>query len=276
MIIKIIKKALNRYGIDVVRHISASDSLNRRLSKKLNLGFDLEDEAFDALQVVSKNTMLTYNRLVTLYQQVAYCEEMAIEGDFVECGVWKGGGIGLMALANIKYGNDRRKLHLFDAFDDICQPDEENDDAKLVEEVKDILKIKGKFDKELKPLVGIYNQFGGAGTLEENKNLLENKIGYPTSYINYHKGWFQDTLPLITPNQINKIAILRLDGDWYESTKVCLEYLYPKVIDGGVVIIDDYNYNVGCKKAVQDYMSKNDIKCFKSYVDAACIYWIKR
>jgi O-methyltransferase len=273
--IRILKKIINYFGVDIVKYISPAHSISRKLNKNLNFGYEFEGEALEAIQIVKHNTMLTYNRLVTLYQQVLYCEEMKIEGDFVECGVWKGGGIGLMALANLKHSKERRILHLFDAFDDICQPNEEHDEKKLVDEVKAILKTKGEFDKELKPLAGIYDQFGGAGSLAENKDLIESKISYPKDFVNYHKGWFQETIPQIDNKQISKIAILRLDGDWYESTKVCLDYLYPKVVKGGVIIIDDYHYNVGCKKAVDEYTIKNDIKNFKSYVDGCCIYWIK-
>lgn len=275
MIVEKIKKIVNFFGIDIVRYISPAHSISRRLNKNLHLGYEVESEAVEAIQTVRNNTMLTYNRLVTLYQQVKYCEEMKIEGDLVECGVWKGGGIGVMALANLKYGSHRRNLHLFDAFDDICQPNEEHDEKKLVDEVKTILNIKGKFGEDLKPLSGIYDQFGGAGTLEENKKLLEDRIGYPKEFIKYYKGWFQDTVPQINNEQIKQIAILRLDGDWYESTKVCLDYLYSKVVQGGVVIIDDYHYSLGCKKAVDEYTTKNGIKNFKSYVDGSCVYWIK-
>ena len=77
----------------------------------------------------------------------------------------------------------------------------------------------------------------------------------------YHvkKGWFQQTLPLIK-KEIGTIAILRIDADWYESTKVCLDNLYDKVIGGGYIIIDDYGYWEGCKKAVDDFIRERNLK----------------
>ena len=78
--------------------------------------------------------------------------------------------------------------------------------------------------------------------------------------VNYRiiKGWFQDTLPQ-NIDKIGNIAILRLDGDWYESTKVCLEYLYDNVVEGGYILVDDYNFWPGCKKAVDEFFDNRKI-----------------
>jgi hypothetical protein len=75
---------------------------------------------------------------------------------------------------------------------------------------------------------GLYDSYGGHGTINACKNLLVKKIGCASENVIYHKGWFQDTLPA-DAGEIEKIAILRLDGDWYESIKICLEHLYDKV-----------------------------------------------
>jgi O-methyltransferase len=226
------------------------------------------------MQVVSFNTMLPYEPLVTLFEQVIYCEKNNIEGDFVECGTWKGGATGMMALATLKYGTSRRHLHLFDAFQEICQPDEEHDDKEIVEEVKKLVKKK-QFEEDLKPLTGVYDQFGGPGTLSENKKLLEQVIGYPANYVHYHVGWFQDTVPADAAD-ISRIAILRLDGDWYQSTKVCLDHLYDKVVKNGIVIIDDYGYNTGCKKAVDEFLAVKKTYPILNYVNNTCRYFIKQ
>ena len=237
------------------------------------MGYAYEDEAFEAMQVVSSNTMLPYEPLVTLFEQVVYCDKNNIEGDFVECGTWKGGATGMMALATLKYGSARRHLHLFDAFQEICQPDEEHDDKEIVDEVKKLVKTK-HFEEDLKPLTGVYDQFGGPGTLTENKKLLEQVIGYPADHLHYHVGWFQDTVPS-DAGSIPKIAILRLDGDWYQSTKVCLDHLYDKVVKNGIVIIDDYGYNTGCKKAVDEFLAGKGTYPILNYVNNTCRYFIK-
>lgn len=277
MIIKLLAKAgyeIRKLPSVNVKKPAGADLLESRLSVKLNLRLEFEEEAFEAIQVVKKNTMLTYEPLVSLYEQVVYCERNNIVGAFVECGTWKGGAIGLMALANLKHGKQKRHLHLFDSFEEICQGDEEHDDSSIVKETLRISKVNASGKQPLKALKGVYDQWGGPGTLEINRSLLEQTIGYSTEYLHYHKGWFQDTVPL-SPKEIKQIALLRLDGDWYESTKVCLEHLYPMLSDGGVVVIDDYGYNIGCHNAVHEYFTLQKIHPLLSYVNKSCRYFIK-
>lgn len=249
--------------------------LSDRLSKKLDLGYTYEDDSFNAIQVIKGNTMIPYEQLVSLYEQVVYCEKNNVPGCIVECGVWKAGASGLMALANLKFGNERRDIYLLDAFDDICEPDELHDEKKLVAEVKNAISISAKtnFDGKLRPLSGIYDKWGGHGTLQEAQHLLEKVIKYPSNHVFYVKGWFQETLP-IWENKISDIAILRLDGDWYESTKICMEKLYPKLVKGGICIIDDYGYNSGCRKAVHEYLDKHNENPLMGKVEYLR-YWIK-
>ena len=267
-------KTLNGLGYNIERIPKMDASLlKRRLSKNLSLGYVHEVEAFQSIQVVSNNTMLPYERLISLYEQVIYCEKNDIEGDFVECGTWKGGSVGLMAIANLKHGKKRRDLHLFDSFTDICEPDEKLDGKQDVLEVKQLLNYEGRFTGELKPLTGIYDIWGGHGTLIECKMLLESTINYPEAYLHYHVGWFQNTLPVVS-DRITSIAILRLDGDWYKSTEICLEYLYSKVVLKGLIIIDDFGYE-GCKNATLDFMKKNNISPLIHHIDGSCIFWIK-
>jgi hypothetical protein len=239
-----------------------------------NLGYPLEGEANECIKKIRAYTMLPYLRLLVLYQQAVFCEKHQIKGSFVECGVWKGGAVGLMALVNSRYGRERRTIHLFDAFDDICQPDASVDGEEAIQSVKRLAGADTETRGELKPIKGIYDSFGGCGSLEENKRLLEEIVGYDSEYLRYHKGWFQDTLPQ-SASEIEDISILRLDGDWYASIKVCLDYLYSKVVKGGFVIVDDYGYLDGCRKAVDEFLEKNNITVYLNCVDSGCVYWIK-
>ena len=132
----------------------------------------------------------------------------------------------------------------------------------------------GGVDGKLTPLKGIYDSFGGPGTLEGNRELLTKEIGYGPAFLHFHKGWFQETMPKVSP-QISLIAILRLDGDWYASTRVCLEFLYGKVVRGGFVIIDDYGAYEGCRKAVDEFRQKNGISDYLHHIDQPGRYWIK-
>jgi len=248
-----------------------ADRLGYQVRKKSPLFCEKASEASDVINTVRPYTMLSHERLLSLFTQVEFCENAEIPGCYVECGVWKGGSVGLMAMANMKYGVQPRHLHLFDSFQEICEPDASVDGERAINEVKS--RSTGGVNGELKPLSGIYDSFGGPGSLEGNKMLLEKIIGYDPSYVHYHKGWFQDTLPEVT--NIDKIAILRLDSDWYASTKICLEHLYDKVVPGGFIIIDDYGTYEGCRKAVDEYIYNNNIKAYFNYVDMVCGYWIK-
>ncbi|MFA5139947.1 MAG: TylF/MycF/NovP-related O-methyltransferase [Elusimicrobiota bacterium] len=248
------------------------------LEKNLNigerLGYEMEDEATEYIRLVKRNTMLSKRRLVTLYQQAVYCEEFEIPGSFVECGVWKGGAMGIMALANLRKGRTRRRLHLFDAFQDICEPDAAVDGNRAVQEVGRVASRARRDQGKLEPVVGFYDEFGGPGTLEENRRLLEQEIRYPADHIFYHVGWFQHTIPA-ERDGIGPIAILRLDGDWYASTKVCLENLCDKVVPGGVVIIDDYGTYDGCKRAVDEYLREKKVPIYLAPIDSDCRFFVK-
>lgn len=238
------------------------------------LGYDLEAEAMALVPAIRPYTMISLPRLITLHQQVRHCDAKGIPGAFVECGVWKGGSVGMMALTNLRHGASRRDLHLFDAFTEICEPDEKVDGARAVREVKAWAGDRGGTEGRLRALTGIYDAFGGPGTLEGNRALLEGEIGYDPARIHYHQGWFQDTVPADAPG-IGPIALLRLDGDWYASTKVCLEHLYDHVVSGGFVIVDDYGAYEGCRKAVDEFIETRGLKVFLSHVDQDCRYWVK-
>jgi O-methyltransferase len=241
--------------------------------KEAYLGYDFYQDIKNSVKVVKDYSMMPHINLATLYEQVVYCEKNSIKGDYVECGVWKGGAVGIMALANLKYSNQRRNLHLFDAFDDICPPDISKDGNKAIEDVKKYGKLKNFDDLEKnKPIKGIYDSFGGHGRIEDCNNLLSNLINYPKENIFYYKGWFEETLP---EAKIEDIAILRLDGDWYDSIKICLDKFYDRVTVNGIVIIDDYGYYEGCTKAVDDFFKERGIVNFLSYSNFGCRFFIK-
>ncbi len=221
---------------------------------------------------IRANTMLTHPRLVSLHNQVRECETRNIPGAFVECGTWKGGAVGLMALANLRFGATRRMLHLFDSFVGIPEPDAKVDGALAITQVQS---VQGGVAGRLVAVEGLYEKFAGSvGTLQDNQLLLENDISYPSKFIRYHQGWFQDTVAK-SALTIGPIAILRLDGDWYASTKVCLEHLYPNVVRGGFVILDDYGTYDGCRKAVDEFRQDHNICSPMEKIDRSACVWTK-
>src|SRR5262249_53244417 len=110
------------------------------------------------------------------------------------------------------------------------------------------------------------------GPLETNQRLIHETIGYPRALTQYHMGWFQETVPQAT--DVGPIALLRLDGDWYESTKICLEHLYPRVCSRGIVVIDDYGKWPGCRRALDEYMAGLAFAPLLNHVDASARYII--
>jgi O-methyltransferase len=106
--------------------------------------------------IVHKNTMVSYEPLVTLFQQIRHCEINFLEGDFVECSVWKGAASGLMALESMKYGNEKRHFHMFDIFDDICEPDPAVDGDFAIDQVVELSGVERRsLQSRLLPMKGV-------------------------------------------------------------------------------------------------------------------------
>ena len=212
--------------------------------------------------------MLNGARLRSLWDQVITCDRDGVSGALVECGVWKGGAVAWMALAGQSVNASPRPLHLFDAFDDICEPDPAVDGEYALRKV---VELGGPTDPKgrLTPMTGIYDAKGGPGTVEACREVL-NRTRHPAHLWNFHVGWFQDTLPSA---DTGPIAILRLDGDWYASTKVCLEHLYDLVSPGGFVVIDDYLMFEGCRLAVDEFRAQRRIVDPLNIIDRDGVWW---
>lgn len=252
------------------------DELKFLIYKKYLKRYDYGVEAIAAMNLIRKHTMSTPIDLATLYEIVIHLDGHGIEGDFVECGVWKGGCAGMMAIANLNHSSARRTIHLFDLFDDIVAPNPDVDGKQAMSEFRAYLRSTKQGQSEylhtLKPVKGIYDSHGGAGSVDVVNRLLIDRIQYPADRIRYHVGLFQETVPAST---IDTISLLRLDGDWYDSIKVCLEGLYGKVVPGGAVIIDDYSTYDGCRKAVDEFFASKGLKYFKHYSRPQTRYFFK-
>ena len=245
---------------------------NWRPAKMIPLGddylraeFGFEEEAIvkEAVRTVRKNTMASFERLATLWQQVRYIDRYNIPGSLVECGVWRGGCVGLMALAHMhRRGAVTREIHLFDSFQGLPQPDRNFDGTEAIKLADD------KADGEHTP-IGCC-----VASAEESRKLLVDTIGYPSDLIKIHPGWFLDTLPSVV-DSMGAVGLLRLDGDWYSSTKVCLDHLYSKISDHGIVVIDDYGHFSGCRKAVDDFINGLGKPTLLSHIDYTGRFWVK-
>jgi O-methyltransferase len=222
-----------------------------------------------ALTIVRPYTMLARVRLLSLWDQVQTCEREHIDGALVECGVWKGGAVGLMALASQGMGGPPRQIHVFDVFDDICEPDPAIDGERALREAREWGGLTDPSGR-LQPIKGFYDHNGGPGTLDVCRDLLEKRIGHPPDHCHYHVGWFQDTVPSAV---VGPIAVLRLDGDWYASTRVCLDHLYESVVPGGFVVVDDYGAYEGCARAVDEFRAERSIGSEMIWIDSDAVWW---
>src|SRR5579862_5383374 len=166
-----------------------------------------------------------------------------IPGTFVECGVARGGCAALMATVAAQE-SPMRHMWLFDSFDGLPSPTDEDYDQN-----------QASTGKHIRPLV----RGSCCGTKDEVEALLFSRFSFPRNSISLAHGWFQDTLP-VYKERVGQIALLRIDGDWYESTLCCLDNLYDNVALGGAVIIDDYGVCFGCKRAVHEFFAKRGIR----------------
>lgn len=188
-------------------------------------------------------TMVSVEKSYALYKATQYIVQNGIQGDFVECGVWKGGQAMLVAKTLIQEGDTSRSIFLFDTFSGMSEPSKQDFHIADGSAAGDIWESK-KTDS--------HNEWCYAPLEEVKKNLSQTK--YPENKIFYEKGMVEESIPRALPLSI---AILRLDTDWYESTSHELLHAYPRLVQGGVLIVDDYGTWAGSRKATDEYFSLN-------------------
>ena len=225
---------------------------------KVNIRKEPVNKDFTAfeLEVINKvkdYTMTSQERIVSLIRSVEYINQNNIEGDIVECGVWKGGSIGACLLTLIKLDKFDKRIWLYDTFDGMSQPTEQDKD------------LKGNLASERMKEEDVETSWLWAkAEIDIVKNNI-NKFNYPSEKIKYVKGVVEETLK--REELPEKISLLRLDTDWYESTKIELEILYSKLVPGGILIIDDYGHWEGCRNAVDQFFDKMNFKPFFHRID---------
>lgn len=216
---------------------------------------DMQSPEFVALfELCRPYTMTSAERLFSLYHAVNYVLKNNIPGDFIECGVWKGGSALLMAKMLAMKNISDRKVVLYDTYEGMPPPTENDKDYAGVNAEK----LLQDSSIEVQDSVWCYSSF------EEVKANIE-LSGLATENIVMVKGKVEDTIPSQHPS--TQIALLRLDTDWYESTKHELEHLYPQLSRNGVLIIDDYGHWQGCRKAVDEYISNNNLPILLNRID---------
>lgn len=214
----------------------------KKTDDQFNLLQDIDaDRKFQQVYAkIKAYTMVEPERCYALYQAILYILNKGIQGDFAECGVWKGGSVMMIASMLSAAGITDRKIYLYDTFEGMAKPGDEDGDWEKAEWEKN--KINDQLNKWcLSPLE------------EVQANMAT--TGYPRENIVFIKGKVEQTIPGTIPG---KLALLRLDTDWYESTRHELYHLYPLLEKGGILIIDDYGAWPGARKAVDEYFAMNE------------------
>lgn len=234
------RRMIRSMGIDVVRYPAS-------------LPADTPADVREICRKVAPYTMTSPQRVLALCDAVRYVHESRIEGAIVECGVWKGGSMMAVAetLASLKVQD--RELYLFDTFDGMTAPSDHDVDIGG-RTASDLLRDSDKRDES-----SVWCSASMASVMQALESTK-----YPKDRFHLIEGRVEATLPAKAPPQI---ALLRLDTDWYESTRHELEQLFWRVSQGGVLIIDDYGHWKGARKAVDDFLRENGIRMLLNRID---------
>jgi len=221
---------------------------------------DFSDTDIAIINAVAPYTMTSPERIVGLVRAIEHLVQAGISGNIVECGVWKGGSTMAAALTLLRLGDSGRTLHLFDTFEGM-PPAAEID--------RDYAGRPADENKQGSPwLTG--DAWCFAGLEEVQKNLTS--TGYPAERLRFVPGRVETTIPEHAPE---RIALLRLDTDWYESTRHELEHLYPRLVPGGVLILDDYGYWQGARHATDEYLGRLEKRPLLCRIDSCARIAVK-
>jgi O-methyltransferase len=213
------------------------------------------DPGFEDLRErVAGATMTSTERMHALHQAVNYVTDAGVAGDVVECGVWRGGSSMLSALSLLARGDTSRTLWLYDTFEGMTPPGD----------------LDVKFDgAPADELLAAQERSADAvndwcvATVDDVRANMQS-TGYPAARVRYVQGKVEETIPAEAPDAI---AILRLDTDWFESTQHELVHLYPRLVPGGVLIVDDYGWWQGAREAVDRYFADHGVRMLLARVD---------
>jgi len=242
---QIIKRLVRQSDFDIDRY--------QPRHEPANLG-DLAAREVEIVQAVKPYTLTSDERIAALLNAVGYVTRHKIPGAIAECGVWRGGSMMAVALALLHHGDSSRQLYLYDTFDGMSEPTEH--DQSL-----DGQSARSQLDRD--PVgTGVWC----CSPIEEvRSNVLS--TGYPEGNVHLIKGKVEETLPSNSPK---RLALLRLDTDWYESTKHELIHLFPLLDPRGLLIIDDYGHWQGARQAVDEYFTENKLHLYLHRVDYTC------
>ena len=243
---KILQKAANRIGVDIRRYRPPTGAPAFDAAS-----FDMSKEEKAIIDRARPFTMTDVARMAALMNAVTYLAKNKIPGDIAECGVWRGGSMMVAALTLLAHGDRSRSLYLYDTFEGMSAPTELDKNTEGVSAQQQL--------DETERGEGVWCH---AGLDDVRANILS--TGYPADKIHFVKGKVEDTLPGTMPVHL---SLLRLDTDWYESTKQEMIHLFPKLHERGVLILDDYGHWQGARKAVDEYFLEQKLSVYLHRID---------
>jgi O-methyltransferase len=219
----------------------------------LKMARDYSQGELEIIAKVKPFTATSVERIVSIVNVVNYLSKNKIEGDFVECGVWRGGSMMAAMLTLLKLGDTSRHFYLYDTYEGMTPPTDKDitHDGNLA---ADLL---AATEKKEGP-----NYWCIASLEDVQKNVYSS--GYPKDKIHFIKGRVEDTLPAKSPG---RIALLRLDTDWYDSTHHELVHLYPLLCSNGALVLDDYGHWQGSRRAVDEYFARQSFSPLMTKLD---------
>jgi O-methyltransferase len=219
------------------------------------------ERSFESIAVrCAPYTMTPRERQYGLYKAVEYVVSKGVEGAVVECGVWRGGSCMAAALTLEQLGRTDRDLYLYDTFAGMTKPGDFDVDQTSTSALR-------TWERSQR---GDVNEWCYASLADVRANLAS--TGYPEQRLHFIAGDVLQTIPARAPQCI---AILRLDTDFYESTRHEMQYLFPRLARGGVLIVDDYGHWQGAKKAVDEHFASNGISMLLNRLDYAARIGVK-
>jgi len=236
---RLVQGVARRFGLDVVRHHRVPP--------------DLDPADRDLIESVREFTMTSPERIFGLANAVRWVVDAGVTGDIVECGVWRGGSMMAVARALLAAGVNDRDLYLFDTYTGMTAPTDEDRDHRGNPAATRFAELADGDES---------SDWCRAGIRTVRENLA--RTGYPDEKLHFVAGKVEETIPAQAPE---RIALLRLDTDWYVSTRHELDHLWPRLAAGGVCIIDDYGHWQGSRKAVDEYFAEHGIRVLMHRLD---------
>jgi hypothetical protein len=247
-----IRKKIRRHLAKKNHNSDSRAGIESNIRESMILDIQSDADFMNIYEICQKATMISIERAKSLYDACEYLAQNKIPGDWVECGVWKGGAAMIMA-HKITKGGLPRNLYLYDTFEGMSSPTDNDVDLHGTE-AKQALQEQ---DKDLAESVWCF-----APLDEVKRNIASTGLEYDS--VVYCQGKVEETIPDTMPEHI---SLLRLDTDWYESTKHELVHLYPRLVSGGALIIDDYGFWKGCRKAVDEFIQTLEFKPLMHRID---------